>query len=367
MKLPQRKFIIPNLPFEIVPFKKLIPMRTLVLLLFIICLTISCKDAPSTKLPEKEPVAIDEEKFEKVKVNVKIERLERALFGVKSPQDVSDFLAAHPSFTKHFLEIPNAAKEKAFVNQLYEMYTNPKLIEFYKDNETFYGDFSDIESQLNGMFSYMKYYYPDYYVPEINTLVTGFRFDRDFAFSDSLIVIGIDYFLGKEARYRPQFYDYMLNRYDKPYMVPIVGLAVSSKFNEFDLKDETLIAEMIHYGKAHYFLERVMPELPDSLNIQYTGEELKEVAKNADIIWGHFIEKKVLFETNNKTKQRYVGESPKVTVIGDKCPGRIGRWLGWQIVRKYMADNPTITLQELMKDQNAQEIFKKSKFKVKVE
>lgn len=218
---------------------------------------------------------------------------------------------------------------------------------------------------MNGMFSYVKYYYPDYYVPEVNTLITGFRFDRDFAFSDSLIVIGIDYFLGKKARYRPQFYEYMLSRYEKPYMVPMIGLAISSKFNEYNPKDETMIAEMIHYGKAHYFLERVMPDLPDSLNIQFTAQEMKEVDQNVDVIWGHFIEKKLLFDTNHKTKQRYLGESPKVVAIGDNCPGRIGRWLGWQIVRKYMRENPSITLQDLMKDQNAQEIFKKSKFKIK--
>jgi gliding motility-associated lipoprotein GldB len=330
----------------------------------ILLLAFGC-DTNKSNLPEKEVVVIESDTFEKVKVQVKIERLEKEMFAFKSTEDVSAFLKRHPMFVKKYLEIPNAANEKPFLDQLLSMYTNPKLQEFYQDNQKFYGNFSDISTQMNGMFSYVKYYYPDYYVPEVNTLITGFRFDRDFAFSDSLIVIGIDYFLGKNARYRPQFYEYMLNRYEKPYMVPMIGLAISSKFNEYNEKDETLISEMIHYGKAHYFLERVMPDLPDSLNIQYTAQEMKEVDQNIDVIWGHFIEKKLLFDTNHKTKQRYIGESPKVVAIGDNCPGRIGRWLGWQIVRKYMRENPSVTLQDLMKDQNAQEIFKKSKFKIK--
>ena len=328
-------------------------------------LSFGCTDK-TTNLPEKEVVEIDKKALQKAKVDVKIVRLERELFAVKSKEEVRLFLNNHPLFVKKFLEIPNAANDPAFVNELFTMYTNPALNGFYKEHEKFYGDFSDVQIQLNDFFGYIKYYYPKYYVPEINTLVTGFRFDRDFTFSDSLIVIGTDYFMGKKASYRPQFFDYMLARYEKPYMLPMMGLAISSKFNEFDDKDETMIAEMIHYGKAHYFLERIMPTLEDSLNIQFSGKEMLEVDKNADVIWGHFIENKLIFDTNHKVKQRYLGESPKVVAIGDNCPGRIGRWLGWQIVRKYMRENPKVTLQELMKDKNAQEIFKQSKFKIKI-
>jgi gliding motility-associated lipoprotein GldB len=319
----------------------------------------------TSNLPDKEIVEVKSDEFEKAKVEVKIERLEREMFKFKSSEEVAAFLTKHPMLVKQYFEVPNAAHEVPFVNKLYQMYTNEALKEFYNDNEKFYGDFSDLTTEMNGMFSYLNYYYPEYYVPQINTIVTGFQFDRDFSFSDSLIVISIDYFLGNKARYRPQFFEYMLSRYNKSEMVPMMGLAISSKYNEFDEKDETMIAEMIHYGKAHYFLERIMPELPDSLNIQYTSEEMIETDKNLDVIWGHFIEKKLLFDVNHKTKQRYIGESPKVTVIGDKCPGRIGRWLGWQIVRKYMKENPTVTLPELMKDKKAAEIFKKSKFKIK--
>ncbi|HVD98485.1 MAG TPA: gliding motility lipoprotein GldB [Cytophagaceae bacterium] len=323
-----------------------------------------CDNKPATNLPEKQEVAISTDKFEKAKVEVKLVRLEDEMFQFKTTEDVSAFLKRHPRFVKEYLEIPNAANEKPFLDQMLAMYTNPNLKNFYLENKKFYGDFSDLKTEMNELFSYVRYYYPDYYVPEVNTLVTGFRFDRDFSFSDSLIVVGIDYFLGKKASYRPQFYDYMLSRYEKPYMVPMMGLAISSKYNEYEPKDETMLSEMIHYGKAHYFLERVLPGLPDSLNIQFTAQEMIEVDQNANVIWGHFIEKKLLFDTNHKTKQRYLGESPKVVAIGDNCPGRIGRWLGWQIVRKYMKENPGVTLQQLMKDKNAQEIFKKSKFKI---
>jgi gliding motility-associated lipoprotein GldB len=340
-------------------------MKKLIVALCAFHLVLAGCEEKKTNLPPKEKVALNTQKLDSARVETNLVNLEKEMFAFQSPEDAAAFLRKHPLFVDKYLELPNAADEAPFVKQLYDMYSNPTFKEFYKENEKSYGNYSDLRQQLNDLFSLIKYYYPDYYVPEVNTVISGFRFDRDFAFSDSLIVISIDYFLGSEASYRPQFYDYMLKRYEKPYIVPMVGLAISSKFNEYNPADETMLSEMIHYGKAHYFLERVMPNLPDSLNIQYTAQEMEEIDKNIDIIWGHFLEKKLLFDNNHKTKQRYVGESPKVVAIGENCPGRIGRWLGWQIVRKYMREHPEVTLPQLMQEKNAQELFKKSNFKIK--
>ena len=40
-------------------------------------------------------------------------------------------------------------------------------------------------------------------------------------------------------------------------------------------------------------------------------------------------------------------------------------WLGWQIVRKYMEENPKVTLAQLMAEKNAQKILTESKYKPK--
>jgi hypothetical protein len=58
-----------------------------------------------------------------------------------------------------------------------------------------------------------------------------------------------------------------------------------------------------------------------------------------------------------------MGERPNVYEIGEKCPGRIGAWVGWEIVRAYMANNPRVTLQELMEEDNPKKIFTLSKYR----
>jgi hypothetical protein len=62
-------------------------------------------------------------------------------------------------------------------------------------------------------------------------------------------------------------------------------------------------------------------------------------------------------------KQRYLGERPFTIEVGEKCPGRIAQWVGWQIVMSYMNNHPDVTLPELMLMMDADKLFKESRYK----
>ena len=188
---------------------------------------------------------------------------------------------------------------------------------------------------------------------------------HDLYVSDSLIVIGLDYYLGPEAKYRPiNMFQYILRRYAPEYIVPSIMLlyGISSSYNHTDVSDNTVLADMIAYGKSFYFAKQMMPCTPDSVLIWYTSEEIEGVNANANVIWAHFVENEVLFETNHEVKRKYIEDRPKTYDIGDKAPGRIGTWLGWEIVRTYMKEEGT-SLPELMEEKEPQRIFKASKYR----
>ena len=50
--------------------------------------------------------------------------------------------------------------------------------------------------------------------------------------------------------------------------------------------------------------------------------------------------------------------------IDNESPGRIGQYIGWQIVRSFMENNPKVTVQQLIK-MDAKTIFEQSKYKPK--
>ena len=49
--------------------------------------------------------------------------------------------------------------------------------------------------------------------------------------------------------------------------------------------------------------------------------------------------------------------------VGEKCPGRIGQWVGWEIVNKYRETHPNVSLTQLMQMPNAEQIFKESRYR----
>ena len=298
-----------------------------------------------------------------IQVDLKAQRLDKEIFAVKSKEDVSAFLQKYPPFADRFLQRKHYQTEEELVNSLYGMATEPSLKELAQVADKRFKDMDALETDMETAFKHLKYYYPEAKVPQLATFITGMS--QDLYLDDSLLVWGLDFFIGPEAKYRPPFPKYILYRYDKPNLVPTTVMLLSDKYNKTDPENGTMLAEMIANGKSLYFTEKMLPCTPDSLIIGYTNQQMADVHYNQERIWAHFVEKSLLFETEQFKIKKYVGERPNVPEIGTECPGRIGAWVGWQIVRKYMADHPEVTLPQLMEETNVQKILNQSRYKPK--
>ena len=123
-----------------------------------------------------------------------------------------------------------------------------------------------------------------------------------------------------------------------------------------------MLAEMIDYGKSYYLLGKILPCTPGNILIGYSEEEWEDIYENDAIIWANFVQNEWLYETDHTMKQRFLGERPNVYEIGDKCPGRIGRWVGWEIVEAY-AERTGASVQDIMAETDFNKIFTESKYK----
>ena len=113
-----------------------------------------------------------------------------------------------------------------------------------------------------------------------------------------------------------------------------------------------------------YLLDLYLPAISDKLKIGYLEPKLDWAVANEEDIWKYFIERKLLFSTDTKLNKRFLDNAPfsKFYLENDnQSPGRIGIWLGWQIVRSYMQNND-VSLQQLLKI-NDLDLYKKSKYK----
>jgi gliding motility-associated lipoprotein GldB len=299
-----------------------------------------------------------------VPADVEIERLEQPLFAADSKAEIASFLRANPLFSQKYLQLNNYPSDSVLAASLYELVSNPALDTLALQAAERFQNLEKEEQQLETAFKVVKFNYPEFRVPEVKTFVTGLgSMGSDLYISDSLLVFGLDYFIGKSASYRPQVYDYILSRYEREKMVPAAMLLLSDRYNKTNIADRTLLAEMLNIGKAYYFVQAVMPCAPDSVIISYTDQQVADVRHNEGRIWAHFIEKSLLYEKSPFVVNKYIGERPNTPEVDATAPGRIGAWVGWQIVRKYMERNPEVTLPQLMAETDYRKIFNESKYK----
>ncbi len=330
--------------------------QLLILILISACLLIGCKD-------NKEENCAFIPEVSEAGINLQIESLEDSMPAITTKAELVRFFAHHPTLRDYFFNRPAYPDDSVFINELYNRFTNPHIDTLLMETKKVFGDLSELKSEFRQAFANIKYYYPDFIPPKVTTVITGL--EGDLFVSDSLIIVGLDYFLGPKAKYKPNMYDYMLRRYQKNFIVPSVMLlyGIDNRFNKTRVEDKTVLADMVAFGKAYYFAKRTMPCVPDSIFIAYTQEEITGSRKNEGLIWYRFLEDQVLYQTSHQVKQKFIDERPKTIEVGEKCPGRIGTWVGWQIVNAYMERNPETTLPQLMALPNADKLFKDSKYK----
>ncbi|MEO1050872.1 MAG: gliding motility lipoprotein GldB [Bacteroidota bacterium] len=299
-----------------------------------------------------------------IDAQIEFEHLGEVLVNGKSREEIQAFARKYPVIADYFLKRKQYPEEALFVNTLYKRFNNVHIDSLLQETKNVFGDYQELEAAFQEAFSNFKYYYPNFKIPKIQTIVTGF--ETDMYISDSLIIVGLDYYLGENSKYRPtNMFAYLRKKYQKEYIVPSCMLlyGINTNFNAQKPSDKTILADMMTYGKAFYFAKRMVPCTPDSIIIWYTDEEIKGIRKNQDVVWSHFVENELLYDTNHELKRKYIDERPKTYEIGPKCPGRAGMWLGWEIVKTYMRKNPEVTLPDLMRIADPREIFNKANYK----
>ncbi|MCS7035460.1 MAG: hypothetical protein RMJ33_13150 [Saprospiraceae bacterium] len=197
------------------------------------------------------------------------------------------------------------------------------------------------------------------------TAVTEFVGDA-YAVNDSLIMIGLDMFLGENfSGYDPQYFPrYLRRQFSKEYLPVKVGLALASHIVG-PPQQERIIDYMINNGKILYILDQLLPDEPEYRKMGYTEEQLAGCYANEAETWARLLELKVLYEPLSHRNQKLVMPSPATEMVFLEAPGELGNWVGWQIVKAYMRRHPQTTLDELINFRDSQRLLELSKYKPK--
>ena len=233
----------------------------------------------------------------------------------------------------------------------------------FKETQVIFSDFNEIKKQFASLFKHITFYNPRFKAPKIITMLSNIDYENRVVYADSLLLVSLDVYLGGDHPFYSDYPSYIRkNNTDERIVVDVASNIINSTISL--LNNRSFLAKMIHEGKKMYLLDLYLPSKSDPIKIGYSKDKFDWATMNEEQVWRYFIENDLLYSTDTQLNKRFIENAPfsKFYLSEDtKSPGRIGQWIGWQIVRSYMVNND-VSLQDLL-SMNEEEIFKNSKYK----
>ena len=297
----------------------------------------------------------NENEIKMLPIEIKLDRFDLKFYN-KEADDIPKLKKEYPYlFPKQFSDSIWVARQKDSLQLI--------LQEAVQD---VYKDIAPLENNISHLFKHILFHFPKFKVPHVVTLTNNVDYQIKTVYSDSLLLISLDTFLGADHSLYNGIPSYIRKELDQKFITS----QIAEKFATYIIppaEDRTFLSQMIFEGKKMYFQDLLLPHESDAIKIAYTLEELSWVNQNELFIWQYFIERQILYKTEPDFAQRLIEPAPFSKFyleLDNESPGRVGRWIGWQIVRSFIDQNPEIPLEVFLRIP-AQKLFNLSKYKPK--
>jgi hypothetical protein len=287
-------------------------------------------------------------------VNVKIERFEDLFFN-SSSEDL-DLLKNEYSFL-----FPSQ-----YNNQVWLDKKNDSLQrEIYDQVKSKFNDFSKQKNEIESFYFNYKKLVSNYVIPRIITLTTDVDFRKNIILTDSLLLLGLDNYLGADHYFYESFPKYISSNFEMDYLIIDIANSYAYNYiNKFKISNYTFIDKLIYEGKLLYFIKTMLPNYPDNKLLKYSDNQFAWAQNNEKEIWVNFIENEYLFSSDSQLESRFLKLAPFSKFylsIDNESPSMIGKYIGFQIVNNFMNNN-SYSITELMELESIY-IYKNSKYK----
>jgi hypothetical protein len=336
------------------------------LLLYTFLLFTSCDSFRNDKQPIYEGTKIQAIHFK---------RFEQDLFGTNQQnltQELgllsSKYGSFYHSYAADILAMPEQGKsDSLYTNSMKLLLSYEPFINLYQIVDSAYHDLSKEEQELTKAMSIYKAQFPNAVIPEFVTFISEFGYAN--IIYDSIIGIGLDMYLNE--RLRPfylglEFPEFFIKKLQRDYIIPnVIKAMATGLYEEQSTKDKRFLAMMLVEGKIRYFTKALLPDVHDTIILGYSAEQLQWCKDNEKEIWKHFAEKELLFQAEQSNFIRYFNDGPFTSAEGvpaESAP-MLGSYIGLQIIRNYINQNPLVTLSQLMEETDFDKLLKMSNYK----
>lgn len=281
-----------------------------------------------------------------------IERFDK-FFYESTPNDLFDLKKNYP-----FL-FPEQYDNKVWISRLNDSVQK----QIYSEVNRVFSNLDNEKSEIQSFYNNFTSYFPKYELPRLITLISDVKYENRVILADSLLLIGLDNYLGSEHPFYSSMPKYISDNLIRRMIISDIAeeyaYYVIPRVNFY-----TFLDKIIFYGKVLYFKDIMLPKLEDRHKIGYSNLSMDWARQNEHYVWTYFVEKQLLFSSENKLITRFINNAPFSKFylsIDNESPGMIGRFIGWEIVKSYMKNNNTTFIEMIL--MNPMEIYNKSKYK----
>ena len=281
-----------------------------------------------------------------------IERFDK-FFYESTPNDLFDLKKNYP-----FL-FPEQYDNKVWISRLNDSVQK----QIYSEVNRVFSNLDNEKSEIQSFYNNFTSYFPKYELPRLITLISDVKYENRVILADSLLLIGLDNYLGSEHPFYSSMPKYISDNLIRRMIISDIAeeyaYYVIPRVNFY-----TFLDKIIFYGKVLYFKDIMLPKLEDRHKIGYSNLNMDWARQNEHYVWTYFVEKQLLFSSENKLITRFINNAPFSKFylsIDNESPGMIGRFIGWEIVRSYMKNNNTTFIEMIL--MNPMDIYNKSKYK----
>ena len=340
---------------------------SIICILLVLCIILPGCTKKNKSVEVAKPKLTEEQVKTAKNIDINISRYEQDLFNMDTRNMAAGFKALYGKYPENI--IANGAwNNTAMLQSIKGFVSDPVIKEIYKDTEAKYADLSDFENIITPALTLYLTHFPNEKVPDFCTLVSGIDFQMPSVFGyENTIFICLDMYMGKGYKQYAQagMPKYIAARCEKKYMATD---CFSKALVYKHLPDKTLITlldNMIYAGKKMLFTQTMFPNVEPQDILGYTKEQYNWAVSHESSVWHYLVEKNLVYDKSEDVARRMVDESPFTRDFGNDSPGRIGVFIGFQIVQSYMKTHPGTTLKDLMKMTDSQKILKESGYKPK--
>ena len=334
---------------------------------FLIVTIVSCRETTTINRPDVGHIEVD----------IHIERFDKELAGLKL-EDISKmnnqwqqkYGSFYTNYMQDMLQIGHPQDSSRIKESLSQILQQKDFIDLNKAVTKVYPALDRQEKELSKAFKYIKHYFPTYDIPRIISYVSGFAFQTPLG--DDYVGIGLDMFLGADSEFYPALVQsiplYISRRFTPENITPrVIEAILREELYPQPENTQNTLQHMVYNGKILYAMDIMLENVSDDLKIGYNKEQMQWAQKYQSDIWTWFLQENLLYSTDMLRIQKYFTEAPFTPELGEKNESapKLGSYMGWMMVRKFMDRNPSLSLTDLFAIDDAQKILEGSKYKGK--